>query len=101
MRRHLDDLAFREKPLQVREEFVRNVDRRCANAVRVFQRDLLPLRQVAGFLIAECSLNLLLRETGFAADSGIDVSRSSETGANNVASLYHLIRPVKHRLWNR
>jgi hypothetical protein len=53
MRRQLDDLAFREESLQIREEFVRNVDRRRANAVRVFQRDSLPLRQVAGFLNAE------------------------------------------------
>jgi hypothetical protein len=29
MGRQLDDLAFREKPLQVREEFARNIDKGC------------------------------------------------------------------------
>src|SRR5262249_5101450 len=90
MRRQLDDLAFREKPLQVREEFIRNVDRRCANAVRVFQRDSLPLRQVAGSLNAERSLNLLLRETGFAADGGIDVHSEGTTVTGRYSDSDHL-----------
>src|SRR5215471_10346593 len=90
MRRQLDDLAFREQPLQVREEGVWNVDRRCVHAVRVCQRDALPLRQVAGCRHAECSLNLLARETGFAANNGIDVHSEKATVTDRYADADHL-----------
>src|SRR5262249_10926379 len=73
MRRQLDDLALREKPPQLREEFVWNVYGRSTDSVRVFQRDSLPLRQVTRFLNAECRLDHLLGQTGFAADGGVDV----------------------------
>src|SRR5262245_5364839 len=73
MRRQLDDLSFREEPPQLREEFVWNVHRRRTHPVRVFQGDSLALRQASRFLDAECRLDRLVRQPGFAAGVGVDV----------------------------
>jgi hypothetical protein len=78
VRRQLHDLALREEPRQVRKEFVRNVDRDGADAVRIFQRDSLPLGQVAGFLDAERDLDRLARETSPTADGGIDINSEGQ-----------------------
>jgi hypothetical protein len=82
MRRQLDNLPLRKEPLQACEEFVRNVDRSGADAVRVFQRDPLPFGQVAGFLDAERGLDRLPRETSPTADGGIDINSEGTTVAS-------------------
>src|SRR5262245_8789045 len=82
MCRQLDDFAFREELSEMGKEVVRYINGRCAHAVRVFQRDSLPLGQRTDFLASQGHLDLLSREAYLAADGGIDVHSERTTVAN-------------------
>jgi len=73
IRGQLDDLPLREEPPEAGEELVGDVDRGRAHAVRILQRDPLPLGELAGVPQAERGFDLLSLETGLAADGGVDV----------------------------
>src|SRR4030095_17063077 len=68
-------------PPRFREECVWNVPRRRPAPVCVFQGDSLALRQASRFLEAECRLDRLLRQPGFAADGGVDVDSEGTPAA--------------------
>src|SRR5262249_56940156 len=58
---------------QLREDFDWTVQGLRTDPGAIFQGDSLALRQASRLLDAECRLDRLLRQPGFAADGGVDV----------------------------